>query len=462
LEGESDERLVALARAGNAAAFETIYARYHSVLLAYCRHILRSPEDGEDAVQQTFLSAHAALLASDAPVHLRGWLFAIARNRCISTLRGRREEPARHAFEVATPSLADQVEQREDVRHLLDDLAGLPQSQRTALVLAEVAALSHRDIAEVVGGSQARVTALVFRARASLLAARDARHADCREIRAQLAQLPSDARPHRRLRRHLALCDGCRGFDGRSGRGRALGMAALPLAPVALEPSAGASGVLATAAKSIAVKLAIGGAVAATVSGGAVVVDVERNARHPRATPPISTAASTASAVPTASPARRPAPVSATRESARRSASVAPSAPATARAALHRLGGPAWAPSARRRLVAQSPRAPAATPEPRETTVAPRSAPDAAPAPTRPTASPPARPGRAGAGHRPTGASPHGTHSHGRPSEPHGRAEPATPTPAAPPAAAPPRRGVGRGPATPPRGPQAHHGPPGG
>jgi RNA polymerase sigma factor (sigma-70 family) len=187
LEGESDERLVALTRAGSAAAFETIYARHHPPLLAYCRHVLRSPEDGEDAMQQTFLSALAALLASDQPVHLRGWLFAIARNRCISILRRRREQPTGEALEVATAGLAEQVEHREDVRHLLHDLARLPHSQRTALVLAEMAALSHREVAQVVGGSQARVTSLVFRARASLHAARAARQAACGEIRAEVA-----------------------------------------------------------------------------------------------------------------------------------------------------------------------------------------------------------------------------------------------------------------------------------
>ena len=64
---QSDERLVALTRRGNQAAFEALVARYQSRLLAFCRHMLGSREDAEDVLQEVFVNAHAANLAWDTP-----------------------------------------------------------------------------------------------------------------------------------------------------------------------------------------------------------------------------------------------------------------------------------------------------------------------------------------------------------------------------------------------------------
>src|SRR3954453_19378870 len=63
---QSDERLVALTRRGNQAAFEALVARYQSRLLAFCRHMLGSREDAEDAedvLQEVFAAAFNAMVA---------------------------------------------------------------------------------------------------------------------------------------------------------------------------------------------------------------------------------------------------------------------------------------------------------------------------------------------------------------------------------------------------------------
>jgi hypothetical protein len=54
---QSDERLIALMRAGNDAAFEVLFGRYRSRLLGFCRHMLGSKEDAEDVLQEVFANA---------------------------------------------------------------------------------------------------------------------------------------------------------------------------------------------------------------------------------------------------------------------------------------------------------------------------------------------------------------------------------------------------------------------
>src|SRR2546421_4704178 len=102
----SDERLVGAVRRGNEAAFEVVYDRHHRGLLSFCRHMLGSQEESEDAVQQTFASAYRDLMASEKPIRLKPWLYTIARNRCLSVLRARREEAAELA-DIPTPGLSD-------------------------------------------------------------------------------------------------------------------------------------------------------------------------------------------------------------------------------------------------------------------------------------------------------------------------------------------------------------------
>ena len=268
----SDERLVALVRDGSQPAFEVVYDRHHRGILAFCRHMLGSREEAEDAVQHTFMSAYRSLLGSDQPIQLRAWLYAIARNRCLSVLRARRERPADDLGEPATEGLAAEVQRRADLQDMLSDLAALPEDQRAALVLAELGALPHEEIASVIGCPKDKVKALVFQARTSLQQSREARETSCQDIRAMLSELRGGSLRRTTLRRHLKDCAGCREFEAEVKRQRRAMAAILPVVPtLGLKESALASAFGAKAAGGAAAGgLAAAGATAGgTAAGGA-------------------------------------------------------------------------------------------------------------------------------------------------------------------------------------------------
>ena len=203
-----DDRLVEQVRRGNEAAFEVIYDRHHRGILAFCRHMLGSRDEAEDAVQQTFTSAYTDLQSNERDIRLKAWLYTIARNRCLSMLRARREQPA-ELDEQATAGLSEEVQRRADLRDLLHDLGDLPDDQREALVLFEVGDLSQAEVARVIGVEPVKVKALVFQARSSLIEKREARAIPCTEIREQLATATGGALRRGPLRRHLKVCEGC-------------------------------------------------------------------------------------------------------------------------------------------------------------------------------------------------------------------------------------------------------------
>ncbi|HEX8205223.1 MAG TPA: RNA polymerase sigma factor [Solirubrobacteraceae bacterium] len=256
-----DAELVRLVRLGHEPAFEQIYDRHHRGILSFCRHMLGSRDEAEDAVQHTFIAAYKDLRASDKPIHLKAWLYTIARNRCLSMLRARREQVAIEDFEPATEGLASEVQRRQDLRDMLHDLHRLPDDQREALVLSELGALSHEEIAMTLGVRKDKIKALVFQARESLSSSREARDADCVEIQEQLSVLRGGSLRRTQLRRHIEDCAACRAFKDEVQRQRAAMAIILPVVP-----SAGLKGsVLASA---LGASAAGGGAVAA--GGGAV------------------------------------------------------------------------------------------------------------------------------------------------------------------------------------------------
>ena len=226
-----DERLVEQIRRGNELAFEVAFERHGSGILGFCRHMLGSREEAEDAVQHTFAAAFRDLQrGGDRDIALKAWLYTIARNRCLSVLRARREHAA-ELEELPTEGLSEQVEQRAELRELLADVRELPEEQRAALLLAEASGLSHAEVAQVLGCETGSVKGLVFRARSALIEMRSARHTSCLEIREQLATLRGGALRRNELRHHLRNCPGCSAYREEVRRQRQMMAAALPVVP---------------------------------------------------------------------------------------------------------------------------------------------------------------------------------------------------------------------------------------
>lgn len=214
---QSDERLIALVRRGNHGAFEVLVARYQARLLAFCRHMLGSREDAEDVLQEVFAAAFNAILADERPINARPWLYRIARNRSLNHLR--RAQPIGvdsmdvHFSEHGTTT-ADKVDKREQFRELIADVQELPETQRTALLLREIDALSYDQIAEAMETTIPSVKSLLVRARVSLAEAAEARLLSCEDVRLELGEVAEGLRRRTTppVRRHLRTCDRCQVF----------------------------------------------------------------------------------------------------------------------------------------------------------------------------------------------------------------------------------------------------------
>jgi RNA polymerase sigma factor (sigma-70 family) len=258
---QGDAKLIAMARSGNPGAFEAIVDRYQGRLLGFCRQMLGSTEDAEDVLQEVFVNAYRAMLADEREINLRPWLYRIARNRSLNHLR----KPTADAQEsmdmipaVEASSTAEKVHNREEFRQLLIDVKKLPETQRSALLLREMDALSYEEIAAAMDTTVPSVKSLLVRARISLAEASQARLLTCGEVRVELSEAAEGLRKvSGPVRRHVRECDECADFRSQV---RSNGKVLAALSPV---------GPLIALKGFIASKLGLGGGAGAGAGGTA-------------------------------------------------------------------------------------------------------------------------------------------------------------------------------------------------
>lgn len=213
----SDAQLVSLFRSGSEEAFRAIHDRYRARMLAYARQMLGGcPQDAEDAVQEVFVRAYGGLRTSRRELALRAWLYRIAHNRCIDELRRPHPTTVSAEVEPTAPAMQDpvaKVEQRDALRRLIADVQRLPDQQRSALLMRELAGMPYADVSGALGVSVPAVKSLLVRARVGLAQASEARDTACAEIRDDLI-LAQDrgARTSGLARRHMRDCSSCHQF----------------------------------------------------------------------------------------------------------------------------------------------------------------------------------------------------------------------------------------------------------
>lgn len=169
---------------------------FRNELTAYCYRMLGSPFDAEDAVQDAFVRAWRNRERFEGRSALRSWLYKIATNVCLDTLKSKERRarpmdlgPAQEPIEanlhvpteiswlepipmpMITPERdpADVAVANESIRlAFVAALQQLPAKQRAVLILREVLDWQATEVAELLGTSVASVNSALQRARATM------------------------------------------------------------------------------------------------------------------------------------------------------------------------------------------------------------------------------------------------------------------------------------------------------
>ncbi|HEY1015413.1 MAG TPA: RNA polymerase sigma factor [Herpetosiphonaceae bacterium] len=163
--------------ASQSITLDELYRQYRGPLLRYLGRLCGSPEAAEDLLQETFVRVCGAVLSFRGECSVATWLFRIARNAYLNGQR--RPAHARIPTEelLAIPDHHGDgdpvlyVTAREAQDRIALALAGLPEKQRSILLLRDGEDLAYAEIAEVLEISLSAVKVNLFRARAAFRAA---------------------------------------------------------------------------------------------------------------------------------------------------------------------------------------------------------------------------------------------------------------------------------------------------
>jgi len=150
LSAETEAGLVAKAQRGDRSAFGEIVRHHHSSVVNVVYRLCGDVQLAEDAAQEAFLRAWLHIDSYRPQFSLRNWLYRIAVNSALDTLRKERHVQADLETVVAAdPHSGPETElyHRERARRVQQAVMALSESSRAALVLREYGGLSYQEIA---------------------------------------------------------------------------------------------------------------------------------------------------------------------------------------------------------------------------------------------------------------------------------------------------------------------------
>lgn len=172
----SDAELLAAAQAGHRDAFSDLVLRHQDRIYRLALKFVRRPDLAEDVAQRVFLNAYARLAEFKAEAAFTTWLYRIAFNESVSTLRyekRRRMAPIQEgAGEApAVDGNPSEAMEREEARSRVQAaLARIDPEDRALLLMREMEGLDYSRIAQVLEVPVGTVRSRLHRAREALRA----------------------------------------------------------------------------------------------------------------------------------------------------------------------------------------------------------------------------------------------------------------------------------------------------
>ena len=178
-----DAALMLRVQRGDRAAFAELVEKYQQPVMNFIQRSLRDETEAEDLAQNVFLQVYKSRARYRPTARFTTWLFTIARNLCLNELRRRSRHPAdsleetqadnadqprRQIEDPAIISPPDKLLHGELARKIADAVAGLPENQRSAILLCQQEDLSYEDMAKILGCSLSATKSLIHRGRETL------------------------------------------------------------------------------------------------------------------------------------------------------------------------------------------------------------------------------------------------------------------------------------------------------
>jgi len=166
----TDAQLIALARESHVEAFELLYSLHKGRIYTFLLRMLGEPELADDITHDVFVKVYRLLPTLTNEHRVLPWLYRVASNAAIDTLRRRRRFAWLRIGElrsVEEPQAVDEHGRVPEQDHVQTVLRSLPAENAGALLLHAIEGYSYQEIAEIQGVSMTAVRSRIARARSA-------------------------------------------------------------------------------------------------------------------------------------------------------------------------------------------------------------------------------------------------------------------------------------------------------
>lgn len=168
-ESPGDEAVMLRIRAGETRELAELFERHNRQVYGFFYRMTGNREMSEDLVQEVFLRILRYRETYQPKTSFSAWMYGIARNALIDTMRKRRPEagfddPSGPEFAAREQAIDDRLRAQQEIDMVRRALASLPADKREVLVLARYQDLKYDEIGRILGCEPNAVKQRVFRA----------------------------------------------------------------------------------------------------------------------------------------------------------------------------------------------------------------------------------------------------------------------------------------------------------
>jgi RNA polymerase sigma-70 factor (ECF subfamily) len=178
-EGQTDADVMLRVKAGDDSAFDYLVQKYRRPMVNFMYRMARNAAGAEDLAQEVFLRVYRSRESYEASAKFTTWLYRIATNLAVNHARDTRHERPENQVSLdepdeesgrtldladVTPSVEENLVQRERLVAIRQRVQALPERQRIAVLMHKYQQMDYRQIADVLKLSESATKSLLFRA----------------------------------------------------------------------------------------------------------------------------------------------------------------------------------------------------------------------------------------------------------------------------------------------------------
>ena len=175
----TDAEVMLRVKAGDDSAFDFLVQKYRRPIINFMYRMAHNSAAAEDLAQEVFLRVYRSRASYEASAKFTTWLYRIATNLGMNYSRDTRHERPENIMNLdepdeetgqspdladKTPSVEEEIMQRERLNAIRQKVEALPERQKMAVLMHKYQQMDYRQIADVLKLSESATKSLLFRA----------------------------------------------------------------------------------------------------------------------------------------------------------------------------------------------------------------------------------------------------------------------------------------------------------